>query len=631
MNLISLKDICISFGGFPVLDGINLQVETNERICLVGRNGEGKSTLLKILAGKLLPDQGQVSRKPGVKTAMLSQEIELNAKGSVFDIAASGLGEISTLFARHSLISEKLAVQNNVSLQRELENIHHELDVTDGWTARQKVDAVLSLLDLDPEQDFGSLSGGLKRRVMLARALVDKPDLLLLDEPTNHLDIESIRWIENFLLSSDISLLFITHDRFLAKKLATRIFDLDRGKITSWPGDYEKYLQKKEEFLVVETSQQAKFDKKLSSEEKWIRQGIKARRTRNEGRVRALEKMRSVRQERRNKTGNAQIKLHEGESSGKLIVQAKNVSFQYEGVDIIQNFTITILRGDKVGIIGPNGCGKSTLLGLLLGRLNPVSGSIRHGTNQTIAYYDQLRAQLNENETVAQNVGEGKDTICVNGRDKHIIGYLKDFLFTPDRARSPVSVLSGGERNRLLLAKLFSKPANILVLDEPTNDLDIETLELLEELLLEYDGTILLVSHDRAFLNNVVTNTLVFEKDGIIQEYAGGYDDWLKQKNPSENKAGDTRQKKKKTKERPKKEAGRKLTFKEKFELQELPGKIEVMESEQQDLVSKLADPAFYQESGEEVAETNKRLAELEKNLETAYGRWEELEVFSEQ
>ncbi len=629
MSLISLKEIYISFGGSPVLDKINLQVEPHERICLVGRNGEGKSTLMKIVSGEILPDDGRVIKKTGVKTALLSQEIEQNASGTVFEVTASGLGNVFTLLAAHKALSEKLADQNDPQLYREMDKIQHDLDLANGWAAEQKVEAVLSQLDLDPEADFGSLSGGMRRRVMLARALVDKPDLLLLDEPTNHLDIESIKWLEKFLLSADFSLLFITHDRLLARGLATRIIDLDRGKLTNWPGDYGKYLQKKEESLAVETVQQAKFDKKMSGEEKWIRQGIKARRTRNEGRVRALENMRAARQDRRNKTGKARIRLQEGESSGKMIVQAKEVSFCYEGTEVIHNFSATVLRGDKVGIIGPNGCGKSTLLGLLLGKLAADSGTIRHGTNQAVAYYDQLRAQLDETKTVAENVGEGKDTISVNNREQHIIGYLKDFLFTPDRARSPISVLSGGERNRLLLAKLFSKPANILVLDEPTNDLDIETLELLEELLLDYKGTILLVSHDRAFLNNVVTNTFVFEKNGAVQEYAGGYDDWLRQKK-SVDPIKEAKPSKKKNKKGLQKERAGKLTFKEKHELKALPGKIEELETEQQQLFEKLADPAFYQQKGPQAGEAKVRLEKLEQELETAYKRWEELDAVSE-
>ncbi len=627
MSLISLRDIQISFGGFPVLDKINLQIEPNERVCLVGRNGEGKSTLLKIISGELIPDKGKVTKQQGVKASLLSQEIELKAhQGTIFEIVATGLGETIPLLEKHKSISDQLSVNVDLNLQNELEKIHHLLDIADGWNATQKVETVLSQLDLNPDLDFNNLSGGLKRRVMLARALVDSPKLLLLDEPTNHLDIESIKWLEELLLSSDFSLLFITHDRFLAQKISTRILDLDRGVITSWPGNYAKYLQKKEEYLAIESTHQTKFDKKMSVEEKWIRQGIKARRTRNEGRVRALKKMRKTRQDRRTNSGKAQIQLQDNVSSGKLIVQMKNISFQYQGSYVVKNFSTTIVRGDKIGIIGPNGCGKTTLLNLLLGSLETSSGVIRHGTNQSVAYYDQLRTQLNETETVAQNVGEGKDTISINGNDRHIIGYLKDFLFTPDRARSPINVLSGGERNRLLLAKLFSKPANILVLDEPTNDLDIETLELLEEILLEFKGTLLLVSHDRAFLNNVVTSTLVFEGQGAIQEYAGGYDDWLLQKKDSDGSHLENISKKQKKNNVHAKEKIRKLTFKERDELGKLPGKIELMEHEHEELIEKLSNPSFYQDSGEEVAFVNLRLAKLDKNLEKAYSRWEELE-----
>jgi ATP-binding cassette subfamily F protein uup len=465
---------------------------------------------------------------------------------------------------------------------------------------------------------------------MLARALVSDPDLLLLDEPTNHLDIDSIAWLEEFLTTTaGCTLLFVTHDRLFARRLATRIVDLDRGKITSWPGNYAEYLRRKDELLLVEAEQDKKFDKKLSQEEAWIRQGVKARRTRNQGRVRALLKIREERAARRNQAGKARMQLQEAEVAGKLRVRAENISYSYGERQLVDDFSISIMRGDKVGIIGPNGCGKTTLLQMLLGRLEPRQGTVHLGTNLQVAYYDQLRAQLDEERSVADNVGDGNDTVMVNDMPRHIIGYLKDFLFTPDRARSPVKILSGGERNRLLLAKLFSRPANLLVMDEPTNDLDVETLELLEELLLDYQGTVLLVSHDRAFLNNVVTSTLVFEGKGKIQEYAGGYDDWLLQRPQPEIAVKAGKGGKKKGKVAASQPAVVKLSFKEKQELADLPKQIETMENEQQILLDTMADPAFYQTRGNEAATMQARLDKLETLLETAFQRWEKLEAMA--
>ncbi len=593
MSLINLQEVSLKFGWLPVLDQVNFRIEERERICLVGRNGAGKSSLLKVISGLLSHDNGRIIRQPGFKTAMLVQEIPNSLSGTVYEVVASGLGEF------HS-------------------------ETTDDWQAQHQVSIVLSRLQLEADSEFSDLSGGMKRRVLLARALVCDPDLLLLDEPTNHLDIDSINWLEEFLLAAKCSILFITHDRLLAKKLASRIIDLDRGKITSWPGNYEQYLQRKEESLEIEALHHKKFDQKLSQEEVWIRQGIKARRTRNQGRVRALLSLRKERQARRETVGKARLQTQKAETSGKLRLQAKNVSYQFDQQNIIDNFSTTIIRGDKVGIIGPNGCGKTTLLKLLLGELSPQEGNIKHGTNLQIAYFDQLRTQLDEEKTVAENVADGNDTVLINGHPKHIIGYLKDFLFTPDQTRSQVKTLSGGERNRLFLAKLFCKPANILVLDEPTNDLDVETLELLEELLLDYDGTVLLVSHDRSFINNVVTSTLVFEGQGLIREYAGGYDDWLLQKKSSEKSKTI---KKKSKKEKPTQNAPPKLTYKEKTELTELPQRIETLESEQQELYDTLADPAFYQENGVKTAEIKTRLQVLGETLEKSYSRWEKLEA----
>lgn len=612
-----------------MLSNINLQISSGERVCLVGRNGEGKSTLLKILAGNIVPDEGKVLKQSGLKTALLSQEID-SIEGTVFDVVAGGLEDLSELLTKYQSITTRLKFDKDHGLLSELEDVQHQLESAGGWHLWQKVKSVLSRLELDAEIDFSSLSGGMKRKTLLGRALVTKPDLLLLDEPTNHLDIHSISWLEDFLLTIDTTLVFVTHDRLLADKIATRILDLDRGRLTSWACGFSKYLARKDDQLTVEKAVQEKFDKRLSQEEAWIRQGIKARRTRNEGRVRALKSMREERRARRLETGKANIVLQEASRSGKLVIRAENLSFCYADKEIIRQFSTTIIRGDKVGIIGPNGCGKTTLVGLLLGKLTSPSGNVRLGSNLQIIYFDQLRDRLDENSTVAEAIGEGKEIITINGRNKHVIGYLKDFLFTPDRARSPVRILSGGERNRLLLAQLFSRPANVLVLDEPTNDLDVETLELLEELLLEFNGTVILVSHDRTFLNNVVTSTIVFEGNGVISEYIGGYDDWLKQRNNWTGPEIDKALKQAK-KERTEKKRSRKLTFKERFELDELPKMIEDMEKEQQLLFEKLASPEFYQqEEGVEVKKAKQRLAELEKGLETAYNRWEELDSITD-
>jgi ATP-binding cassette subfamily F protein uup len=626
MSLISLQDIALSFGGPPILQHINMQIDSGERVCLVGRNGEGKSSLMKLIGGDLEPDNGIINKQQGLRVARLRQNVPQDITGTVFEVVAGGLGKMQKLLTRQHAISLRLADGVDESLLAELETVQHQLELEGGWQAQQRVDAVVSRLNLDADLDFTILSGGMKRRVFLARALVSDPDLLLLDEPTNHLDIASIIWLENFLLNAKLTLLFVTHDRMLLKKLATRILDLDRGQLTSWPGNYDTYLKRKAEMLAAESGQQARFDKKLAQEETWIRQGVKARRTRNEGRVGVLMEMRKERKARRAITGQARMQTQEGVSSGKLVAELKNVTFGYDDKIIIQDLTTTIQRGDKVGVIGPNGSGKTTLLRLLLGDLKPQQGSVRLGSNLEPAYFDQHRARLNENETVIDNVGEGNDTLIINGKPKHIIGYLQDFLFTPDRARSPVRILSGGERNRLLLAKVFAKPANILVLDEPTNDLDVETMDLLEELLFEFKGTVLVVSHDRAFLNNVVTSTFVFEDDGKVQEYAGGYDDWLTQR-ISEPETMKTSTYGKKGKKKSPQLKSRKLTFKEASELERLPQKIEVMEVEQREFYSAMADQKFYQQDGAVINRAKAKSEELEKALAAAYKRWEELEA----
>ena len=632
MALISLQDISLSFGGDPLLDKINLQIEAGERVCLVGRNGTGKSTLMKLIAAEIVPDSGRLLRAEGIKIARLSQEIPQALNGSVYDVVVSGLGELLGLLARYHTATLELAHNHGEDALAELAAVSEEIEIAGAWQVQQRVDLVMTKLKLDSEAPVATLSGGLKRRVLLAQALVAGPDLLLLDEPTNHLDIEAIIWLEEFLLNSSQTLFFVTHDRKLLKKLATRIVDLEAGKATSWPGDYPNYLRRKAEMLHAEEQQHDRFDKKLAREEVWIRKGIKARRTRNEGRVKELMEMRSELSQRREKIGQVQMEISRAGTSGKLVAVCEKATFAYAQKPIIKDLKTTILKGDKIGIIGPNGAGKTTLLKLILGELIPTAGTVRLGTNLEVLYFDQQREQLDEERTVFDNLGDGNDTIEINGHRRHLIGYLKDFLFTPDRARSPVKILSGGERNRLLLARLFAKPANILILDEPTNDLDIETLELLEELLADYSGTLLLVSHDREFINNVVTSTLAFAEDGKIQDFAGGYDDWLLQR-PAEsvpaNSQIDPKSELKKS-IKPRTGKPRKLSFKEKAELEKLPVTLENLEKEQQKIYDDMADPGFYQSENNRVAAVKKRLLEIEKELEKFYMRWEELEEIRE-
>jgi ATP-binding cassette subfamily F protein uup len=625
MALVTLRNIQLGFGGPPLLERVNLTIRAGERICLLGRNGAGKSTLMKLLDGGLQPDEGDMEVRQNARICRLTQQVPTDTEGSVFDVVAEGVGELAQLVRRYHQVSNLVADGDEKSLQR-LAQVQHELEAVDGWQAEQRVEAVISRLSLDPDVAFTQLSGGLKRRVLLAQTLVLEPDLLLLDEPTNHLDIESIDWLEEFLLSYGGTLLFVTHDRTFLRRLATRIIELDRGRLSDWPGDYDNFLRRKEEMLNAEAREQARFDKKLAREEVWIRQGIKARRTRNEGRVRALKKMRDERQQRRERTGTARMALQEAERSGKLVVEAEGVSYAWAGKPVIRNFATTILRGDRVGIIGPNGCGKTTLLNILLGKLQPESGSVHLGSKLEIAYFDQLRGSLDEERSVRDNLAGGSDKVDINGKQKHVISYLQDFLFAPDRSGQPVSSLSGGERNRLLLAKLFTRPFNILVMDEPTNDLDVETLELLEELLLEYQGTLLLVSHDRTFLNNVVTSTLVFEGEGAVAEYVGGYDDWIRQRKIPEKSPAVTPARKKAERSQEKSKP-KKLGYKEQRELETLPKVIESLEAELEAIHARMADPAFYQQEGEDIAEQKARLSEVEQELESTFQRWEELEA----
>ncbi|MCC6346511.1 MAG: ATP-binding cassette domain-containing protein [Nitrospirales bacterium] len=625
MALISLHNIQIRFGGPPLIENAGLHIESGERVCLVGRNGSGKSTLMKLISGELVPDSGEVIRQQGVRVARLTQEVPPELPGTVFDVVAGGLGDLVDLLSAYHRVSSRMGAEGDASLIEELERIQHDLDAQGGWRAHQRVETVLSRLHLPPDAPAGGLSGGYKRRVLLARALVSEPDLLLLDEPTNHLDIEAIEWLEELLLDFRGTLLFVTHDRMFLQKLATRIVEIDCGRLTDWPGEYAVYLKRRQAEREAEAGQQALFDKRLAREEAWIRQGIKARRTRNEGRVRALQEMRRERLVRREAPGSVRLQTNEAERTGKVVVEALDVEYRWTGQPLLTGFSTTIMRGDKIGIIGPNGSGKTTLLRILLGELAPDQGTVRHGTRLEVAYFDQHREQLEEEKSARDNVSEGSENVFINGAPRHIVGYLQDFLFPPERARLPVKVLSGGERNRLLLAKLFTRPSNVLVLDEPTNDLDMETLELLEELLMEYKGTVLLVSHDRAFLNNVVTGTLVFGEGGRISEYVGGYDDWLRQRPsavPSRPAAVE-----KKEKSRPQNERPRKLTYREQQELETLPQRIEALEAEQQALYRAMSDPAFYRQDGDAIAAVRTRAEELEQAVNGAYRRWEELEA----
>jgi ATP-binding cassette subfamily F protein uup len=623
MNLLKLDNIHMAFGHVPLLDGASLTLEKNERVCLLGRNGEGKSTLLKIITGEYKPDDGAREVPDGVIIAALNQEFTGDSTLSVFDSVADSLGDISVLIKKYHHLVLEIAEQPD--LLDELEKVQHALETRDGWMLEQRVEQVLSRLELPADAQLNTLSGGWKRRVALAQALVRSPDVLVLDEPTNHLDIEAIDWLEEFLLNYQGAIMFVSHDRAFIKRLATRIIELDRGILRSYPGDYLKYQARKADELAAEAQQAAQFDKKLAQEEVWIRQGIKARRTRNEGRVRALKQLREERKQRRERKGTVKAKLDGGELSGKLVIEAENIAYAWEGKPIVRDFSSTIVRGDKIGILGPNGCGKTTLLKLLLGDLPPDSGTIKHGTKLDIAYFDQLRAQLDPDAAVFDVVAEGQDFITVGTQRKHVMSYLADFLFPAARARSPVKTLSGGERNRLLLAKLFTKPANVLVMDEPTNDLDVETLELLEELLTDYSGTLLLVSHDRAFLDNVVTSTFVFEGNAQVNEYVGGYEDWLRVNNTRPTDAPRAAAKPSLAKS-PKLEKKRKLSFNEQRELKELPGKIEQLEKHLTALQNQSAAPAFYKQTQEAVNATLQQLADTEDALNTAYERWEALE-----
>ena len=600
MPLVALDRASVAFGHLPLLDEIAFQVDAGERIAIIGRNGTGKSTLLQILSGDLQPDSGLVLRQPGTRVARLVQDVPLSTDRTVADVVGEGLGA---------------------------------LDAHDEWQRHHQADMVMTRLALPPAAIVDSLSGGWKRRVLLARALVGQPELLLLDEPTNHLDIEAITWLESFLADYQGAVMFVTHDRAFLERLATRIVEIDRGQLTSWPGDYATFERKKEEWLANEELQQAKFDKRLATEEVWLRRGVKARRTRDEGRVKALMEMRAERAARRNQIGQVRLQIEPSDASGKMVFEANDISFAYPRarIPVVRDFSIRVMRGDRIGLIGPNGSGKTTFLKLLLGELEPSTGEIRRGANVEVAYYDQQREQLDPDRSVIDTIGDGNDTVTVNGRPRHVHGYLQDFLFSPERARSPVRALSGGERNRLLLARLFTRPANVLVLDEPTNDLDLETLELLEQELVEWSGTLLLVSHDRRFLDNVVTSTVVFEGNGRLQEYVGGYEDWLRQTQairPSGHQAikRPTGQRANRPTDQQANKPPKKRSFKEEREYAELPDRITALEAEQQQLQAAIAEPDFYKKPAADIHAALERVTGIEAELLAALERWDALD-----
>jgi len=624
--IISYRNLTVSFGGPLLLDDVGISIEKKERICLLGRNGEGKSTLLRILSGQVIPDKGESERLPNFRVAKLDQEIPVGVQGSVFDVVAEGLGEKADILRAYNQASLQLDEKpEDEKLADEVDRLQSELDRTDGWSLDHKVASIIDRVGLTQEQSFATLSGGNKSRALLARALVAEPHVLILDEPTNHLDFEGIQWLEKFLQKAEFAVLFVSHDRSFIRFVATRILELDRGKLTSWTCGYDKFLERKADLLSAEEKQNAVFDKKLAEEEVWIRKGIQARRTRNEGRVRALFKLREERSDRREQQGKSTISSNKGQTSGRKVISIKDLEFGWDEQTLINNFSTTIWRGDKIGVVGLNGSGKSTLLKLLLKKLEPKQGSIEHGTKLDVAYFDQHKEILNDSLSVAENVAPNGDTVTINGYSKHILSYLKDFLFLPETARGPVKMLSGGERARVLLAKFFLQPANLLVLDEPTNDLDIETIELLEERLLQFDGTLLLVSHDRDFLNNVVTATFAMDGKGGVTEYAGGCDRWLAEQEEGKNSSNRAKPTVVENNEKP-----RKLLNKEKEALIELPKKIEKMEAERDQITAIMQSPDYYRNPKSDPSGDQESLEKLEKKIGISYSQWEELEAIAD-
>ncbi|HCM1501797.1 TPA: ABC transporter ATP-binding protein [Vibrio parahaemolyticus] len=637
MALLTIHNAQLAFGDHPLLDRAEFALQENERVCLVGRNGAGKSTLMKVLAGDILLDDGKIQITQDVVVSRLEQDPPRNQEGTVYEYVSGGLAEIGEqLKIYHDLLDLVAQDPSEKNINR-LAKIQEQLDHSNAWRFDDRVKNVLSALKLSPDTLLRDLSGGWQRKAALARALVCDPDVLLLDEPTNHLDVTTIEWLENFLKDFKGSIIFISHDRAFIKSMATRIVDLDRGQLSSFPGDYDNYLLEKEEMLRVEEMQNAEFDKKLAQEEVWIRQGIKARRTRNEGRVRALKKLREERRDRREVQGKVNLNIDDASRSGKIVFEAENVSFAYDGKHIVDNFSFNIMRGDRIALIGPNGCGKSTVLKLLLGQLEAQSGRLHCGTKLEVAYFDQYREILDPEKTVIDNLADGKQEVMVGGRQRHALSYLQDFLFAPKRARTPVKALSGGEKNRLLLARILLKPNNLLILDEPTNDLDIETLELLEEMLANYQGTLLLVSHDREFVDNTVTTSWIFEGDGVIEEFVGGYHDAKQQRDQALAVRFSTEKPAKKEKvveETPKttqpKNNSKKLSYKLQRELEALPAKLEQLESDIETLQEQVNDPEFFAKPVEQTQPVLEQLAALEQELEIAFERWEELEAMQQ-
>jgi len=626
-QVLELRSVTFGYAPPPLLDEVDLVVTRGERIGLIGRNGAGKSTLMRLIAGEIAPDNGSITMAEGCHAAYLTQHVPADLSGCIFDRVADGIPRLGADVAAFRRWEHQAAVAPlTAAEQSAMDQAAARIGAADGWDLLHRAQRTVEEMGLDPNAPFESLSAGMKRRVLLARALASQPELLLLDEPTNHLDIDSIEWLQSFLSRFEGALMFVTHDRVFLQALAGRIVEVDRGRLFDWECDYAMFLKRRDAMLAAEAAQNAEFDRKLAEEERWIRQGIKARRTRNEGRVRALKAMRAQRRARREKLGAAKLELQEADRSGRLVLRAENVSFAYDDRPIVSDLSVTVFRGDRIGLIGPNGVGKTTLLKVLLGQLPPQHGTVRTGTNLQIAYFDQLRAVLDEDRPARENVADGADFVTIGGNRRHVMGYLQDFLFSADRAQTRVGFLSGGERNRLMLARLFSQPANVLVLDEPTNDLDAETLELLEDVLGNYAGTVLLVSHDRAFLNNVVTSTLVFEGEGVVREYDGGYDDWLRQRKPLTVEVEKPRlaQERKPTPDDA--PPARKLSFKEQRELEALPKQIEELENRIAEIHDRMASPSFFKQSGEEIAAVNAELKTLETELADCYERWEGLE-----